>query len=109
MQIKVVDLIFKGELRLIIRLEPLCQLAVARIVIVKIDSDEGLHGRRQYFFVAEDLREPAPVESGLADQEIKKVVHGAHLCLVGEARKLGQHVLLTVDLLELFRLSIDLL
>ena len=78
-------------------------------MIVKIDSHKGLHSGGEDFLVAQDLRHAGSVKGGLAHQKIEKVVHGAHLCIVGHTRELREQVLFTVDFLELLRLTINLL
>jgi hypothetical protein len=44
LNIEIVDLILKGELRGIVGLETLCKVPIARIMIVEIYGDEGLDG-----------------------------------------------------------------
>jgi hypothetical protein len=93
-------------LSLVIGLEPVGQLTVPRIVIVKIDSHECLHCGGEYFLVTQDLRQSASIEKGLTHEEIKEVVHGAHLRIVGHTREIGEKVLFTVDSLEFFGLTV---
>jgi len=57
LNVEVVDLILKGELRGIVGLETLCKVPIARIMIVEIDRDEGLDGTGQegLLGIAQDL------------------------------------------------------
>ena len=44
LNVEIVNLILKGELRGIVGLETLCKVSVACVMIVEIDCDEGLDG-----------------------------------------------------------------
>lgn len=65
--VEVVHSILKAKLRAVVRLEPLSQVAVPRVVVVKIHGDKGLHSAWQYLLVAQDLSKSRVVKLGSVD------------------------------------------
>ena len=77
-EVKVVNLIFEAEKRVVDRFEALCLVCVLAVVVVEVDGEEGPELRWRQLLPTHELHDTNPLEGRCAHPQVEPVLSSVH-------------------------------